>query len=224
MSTILSALDFSSTCQPKTLHPTQTLAYPANWIANHSYFAPIRPKWVRSTELSSDDICLIFTEPYLETWVALVARRERSPDKEVIKHRLEEPYYLFTPESYATAATSWGESARRLTYVVNDIEQILLVGAFIPSDPSLFGIDGVHTERVTRLWSIPEGGIDYAQRLAFDEFTGIAAISMASGRLWVIDPAAPEERRQIPGERPTPVSLKNLMQVIFDSCAWTRSG
>ncbi|KAG9044049.1 hypothetical protein FS837_008843 [Tulasnella sp. UAMH 9824] len=200
MSTILSALDSSSIRRSKPLHPTQTLAYPVNWTANHLNFAPTRPGWVRATEHNPDDIYLIFTEPYLDAWVALVARRTRNPNEEESKHRFEEPYYLFTPQSYATTAMNWGESTRRLAYVANDIGKILLVGACMPSNPGLFGSYQFNAERITKSWSIPEGGIDYAKSLAFDEYTGISAISMASGRLWIIDPVVTVGRMQIPGE------------------------
>ncbi|KAG8911010.1 hypothetical protein FRC01_005985 [Tulasnella sp. 417] len=89
MSALLSALDLSSICRSKTLRPTQTLAYPANWTANHLHFAPTRPGWMHKTEPNPDDICLIFTEPYFGAWVALVARRERSSDEAESKHRMQ---------------------------------------------------------------------------------------------------------------------------------------
>lgn len=217
MSTILSALDPSSIRRPRTLHPTQTLAYPVNWTANHLHFAPTRPGWVRAAEQHADDIYLIFAEPYLDAWVALVARRERSPNEEASKHRFEEPYYLFTPQSYSTTAIHWGESARRLAYVANNIGKILLVGACMPSDPGLFVSYTFNVKRVTKSWSIPEGGIDYAKGLAFDEYTGISAISMASGRLWVIDPVFTAKRMQITVEGLKTVSIKNDIRRVLHS-------
>ncbi|KIO25952.1 hypothetical protein M407DRAFT_8108 [Tulasnella calospora MUT 4182] len=196
MTTVLSALDVSSICRPKTIHPSQTLAYPDNWTANHLYFSPTMPGWTRAGRSNHEDLYLIFTEPFLAAWVALVARAESNPDEGSSKYRLEEPYYFFIPQDYGTVAVSWGESARRLVYAVNHSRQILLVGACMPSDSSLFKRYDFKANRATTTWSVPGGGTDYPKLLAFDEYTGISAVSMASGRLWVIDPVAKDEEIQ----------------------------
>lgn len=181
----------SSTPSPTTVHPFQTLAYPDRWTGTNFYFVPTRPSWARREEHNPEDIYLIFTEPFLGSWVALVAHRQSNLDEEEDMYRLEEPYYFFVPQLYhAIVAVSWGQSARRLVHVVNIGKEMLLMGACMPPDPSLFKDYDYFVDRITTKWSLPGGGADYPKLLGFDEVTGVSAVSMASGRIWVVDPLA----------------------------------
>lgn len=191
----------SSTPSPTTVHPFQTLAYPDRWTGTDFHFVPTRPSWTRREEHNPEDIYLIFTEPFLGSWVALVARRQSNLDEEEDIYRLEKPYYFFVPQLYhAIVAVSWGGSARRLVHVVNIGKKILLMGACMPPDPSLFKRYDRFVDRITTTWSLPGGGADYPKLLGFDEFTGVSAVSMASGRIWVVDPLAKAEEINMPQE------------------------
>ncbi|KAG8944301.1 hypothetical protein FRC04_002021 [Tulasnella sp. 424] len=141
---------------PTTLHPFQTLAYPERWTGTDFHFVPTRPSWTRREEHNPEDIYLIFTEPFLGSWVALVARRQSNLDEEEDMYRLEKPYYFFVPQLYHAIVAAYDRSV----------------------------------DRITKTWSLPGGGADYPKLLGFDEYTGISAVSMASGRIWVVDPLA----------------------------------
>ncbi|KAG8915051.1 hypothetical protein FRC00_008389 [Tulasnella sp. 408] len=120
--------------------------------------------------------------------IGLVAYKEDEGDIGGDVYQFEQPYYLFGAANQWTTAVRWGESARRMVYVVGKPRQVFLHGIVISSALQHYRSD---INRAVYKWTIPHGERDFARYLAFDEPTGVSAIAMASGNIWVADPNIP---------------------------------
>ncbi|KAG8914600.1 hypothetical protein FRC00_012154 [Tulasnella sp. 408] len=120
--------------------------------------------------------------------IGLVAYKEDEGDVGGDVYQFEQPYYLFGAENQWTTAVRWGESGRRMVYVVGKPRQVFLHGIVISSALQNYRSD---LNRAVYKWTIPHGERDFARYLAFDEPTGVSAVAMASGNIWVADPNVP---------------------------------
>ncbi|KAG8941702.1 Protein fmp52, mitochondrial [Tulasnella sp. 424] len=91
-----------------------------------------------------------------------------------------------SPE-YPTILSSCGVSARRMVYINETNEGLVLLGLFVP-----LGVDA--EEKVASLydrcvvwWRLPNSVQDLARFISFDESTGMTIVAMGSGRVWIAD-------------------------------------
>ncbi|KAG9044051.1 hypothetical protein FS837_008845 [Tulasnella sp. UAMH 9824] len=172
----------------EAIKPSQSLEYPRAWTGSGLTFISSRPSWLRSKTRRRDEIYLSFTEDNLRSSIGLVAYKEDAGDVGGDVYQFEQPYYLFGAANQWTGAVRWGESARRMVYVIGKPRQVFLHGAVIGSALQHYRSD---INRAVYKWTIPHGELDFARYLAFDEPTGVSAIAMASGNIWVADPNVP---------------------------------
>ncbi|KAG9032444.1 hypothetical protein FS837_002737, partial [Tulasnella sp. UAMH 9824] len=91
-------------------------------------------------------------------------------------------------DSYSTTLCAWGETGRRMVHV-GDFGELCVVGLSVPVG---FGAERFAVpveDRCVASWKIPYSRRDFARYLAFDEATGVCAVALASGRIWIADPA-----------------------------------
>lgn len=86
-----------------------------------------------------------------------------------------------------TVLCMWGETGRRIVHV-GDVGDLCVTGLSIP-----VGFDNQQhvvpvEEREVFSWRIPDSRRDLARYFAFDEATGVCAVALGSGRIWIVDP------------------------------------
>ncbi|KIO27698.1 hypothetical protein M407DRAFT_23012 [Tulasnella calospora MUT 4182] len=173
-----------------TIKPFQTLAYPHAWTGSGLTFIPNRPPWLRPESSREGNIHLSLTEDDIGYSVGLVAHKEEAMGTGGISYKFEQPYYLFGPQNHWTVAVCLGKSARRAVSVSATPERAFLCGISIPSDGDPLEDYTPYMDRIVTRWRIPHGEKDFTRYLGFDEPSGISAIAMASGHLWIMDPNA----------------------------------
>ncbi|KAG8976532.1 hypothetical protein FRB90_009138, partial [Tulasnella sp. 427] len=183
MTTIAAALGHSAA---SSIIPSCSLTYPNNWIGSGLTFIPVRPPWVRPNSPTENTIHLVLAEDATGTSVGLIARQEHSVCQAPIPYTFDDPYKL-SGEDIWTVAMSWGDSARRMMRLDNAPGGTYLTGISI--GPGL-GAPDVHEPRITKSifrCQVPGGADDFAYQITFEESTGMSAIAMASGRIWIMD-------------------------------------
>lgn len=225
MVTVLSALDGSVPIGSSvTIAPSQSLAYPFGWIGSCLTFIAVRPPWLRQEVPRRDSIHLILTEDDLGTSVGLVAYNEEGPPGVTTEYKLEEPYYLFGGEAHCTVGLSWGTSARRMVYAVDTSDEVFLCGVSIPLDPTGLESRIPGMTRAVAEWPIPNGANDLPYHLVFEESTGVSAVAMASGRIWIMDPCAVVGGAENTWNTPDMVRLMSLVAVVFTCSNYSTLG
>ncbi|KIO18716.1 hypothetical protein M407DRAFT_31624 [Tulasnella calospora MUT 4182] len=238
MDSVFYAFNSSRSDGTPAIKPSQSLEYPRAWTGSGLTFISNRPSWSRLKTPRRDEIYLSFTEDDLRTSIGLVAYKEDEGDI----YQFEQPYHLLGAENQWTTAFRWGELARRMVYVVGRPRQVFLHGTVITSDPSALQHDRPKINRTVHKWTIPHGERDFFRYLAFDEPTGVSAIAMASGNVWVTDPnpsaveaSSPSPQKKLicsdppwPSTHPVPWARRtakgqNRIEVLQDIRGWSSS-
>ncbi|KAG8921833.1 hypothetical protein FRC00_008177, partial [Tulasnella sp. 408] len=102
-----------------------------------------------------------------------------------------------------TVLCMWGETGRRMVHV-GDVGDLCVTGLSIPvgfeTQQSVVPVE----EREVFSWRIPDSRRDLARYFAFDEATGVCAVALGSGRIWIVDPFS------VTGIRDEDVPLKKI--------------
>lgn len=93
-----------------------------------------------------------------------------------------------------TVCCLWGETGRRMVHVA-DVGGLIVRGLSVPvgfgAERFVVPVD----ERYVFSWKIPDSRRDLVRYLAFDEATGLCAVALGSGRIWILDPIRGTEFR-----------------------------
>ncbi|KAG8927322.1 hypothetical protein FRC00_002159 [Tulasnella sp. 408] len=104
---------------------------------------------------------------------------------------LSPPFEVFDMPTFVdgepTVLCMWGETGRRMIHV-DDVGELWVAGLSIPiglgHEPFVMDVD----DRTVISLEIPDSRLDLARYLAFDEVTGVCAVALGSGRIWIADP------------------------------------
>ncbi|KAG8912575.1 hypothetical protein FRC00_004221 [Tulasnella sp. 408] len=171
--------------------PLQSISYPVDQHILRATFLDTPLHWVGIPHCGPDSAYLGLDRDgdsartmhvvYPNTTGGAACRFTLSPGQEI----LDIPNGM---DSYSTTLCMWGETGRRMVHV-GDFEELCLVGLSVPVG---FGAERFAVpveDRCAATWEIPYSRRDFARYLAFDEATGVCAVALASGRIWIADPA-----------------------------------
>lgn len=171
--------------------PTQSISYPANRHVLRATFLNTPLHWLGIPYCGPDSAYLGLDRDgdsartmhvvYPNATGGAGCRFTLSPAQEMLD-------VLNGRDSYSTTLCMWGETGRRMVHV-GDVGELCVVGLSVPVG---FGAERFAVpveDRCVGSWKIPYSRRDLARYLAFDEATGVCAVALASGRIWIADPA-----------------------------------
>lgn len=173
--------------------PLQSIPYMEGASALHaSFLDPSCGNWAKLPYDGSDAIYLGVDTNILTRTIQVIYPQPCNDSS--LTFQFSPPFGLLDAPTdspaFPTVLSSWGASARRMLYLNETGDGLVLFGLSIPIGfeaeteyPSAY-------DRCVAWWRVPSPLQDLAHFTAFDESTGISIIAMGSGRIWIADPNA----------------------------------
>ncbi|KIO25804.1 hypothetical protein M407DRAFT_24859 [Tulasnella calospora MUT 4182] len=171
--------------------PTQVIPYPGGQHVLRATFLNTPLHWVGRPSCGTDVVYLGLDRDDEESTRAIHAVYPNTSDGAGSRFTLSPPQRMLNSPtctgSDPTVLCMWGETGRRMVHV-GDVRELCVFGLSVPIG---FGVErfvvDVRERHVAR-WKIPYSRRDLARYLAFDEATGVCAVALGSGRIWIMDP------------------------------------
>ncbi|KAG8905953.1 hypothetical protein FRC01_008187, partial [Tulasnella sp. 417] len=179
--------------------PTQVIPYPGGQHILRATFLNTPLHWVGHPYSGTDVVYIgLDTDSEAEPTRGIHAIYPNTSDGAGYTFTLSPPQRMLNSSTCVgydpTVLCMWGETGRRMAHV-RDERELCVWGLSIPVG---FGAGRslvlAEDRRVAR-WEIPDSSQDLARYLAFDEATGVCAVALGSGRIWIADPVRGTEFR-----------------------------
>lgn len=179
--------------RPSSIAPFQSIRYTEGCSClRASFLDPSCGNWAKLPYRGPDGIYLRVDTYDAPAQTIQVIYPQHSHDTP-LKFQLSPPVGLLNAPAdspaYPTILSNWGGSARRMVYLNETRDGLMLLGLSVPLGFENETDFASLYHRCVSWWMVPNPLQDLARFISFDDSTGISVVAMSSGRIWIADPS-----------------------------------